>query len=366
MSSSEVIPRELDDFLGRHAETLDADGSLAATVVPLLGSSGLLRRGVPAAFGGDGATVNDAVHSIAAVAQRSLAAAFVFWGQRVFIEYLLHSPNTTLRDRWLPGLLAGRTAGATGLSNAMKFLSGIEALQIRATGALPAGDRTDGRVMNGSVPWATNLRREGFVVAVAVAGVGDASPFIAALPSDRVGLSRSDDLDLIALRGTNTASLMLRGLPFDDGDVIADDARNWLPQVRPAFLGLQCGLALGLARAALAAARERGANLRPVLGPAIDSIGRELQDTTAALTAGLADERFVADAPALFRLRIRLAEATQQAVQHELMASGGRAYHRDQPLGFARRWREAAFIPIVTPSLTQLQGELLKRAAAAR
>jgi alkylation response protein AidB-like acyl-CoA dehydrogenase len=77
----------------------------------------------------------------------------------------------------------------------------------------------------------------------------------------------------------------------------------------------------------------------------------------------MGDGRFVGAPIPLFRLRIHLAEIAIQAVQLELQASGGRAYHRDQPLCFARRWREAAFIPIVTPSLTQLQGELQKHAA---
>jgi hypothetical protein len=48
---------------------------------------------VPAAQGGSGGTTADAIEAIAAVAERSLTAAFVFWGQRTFIEYLLHSPN---------------------------------------------------------------------------------------------------------------------------------------------------------------------------------------------------------------------------------------------------------------------------------
>ena len=51
----------------------------------------------------------------------------------------------------------------------------------------------------------------------------------------------------------------------------------------------------------------------------------------------------------------------REAVDLELLASGGRAYSRNGGLGFARRWREAAFIPIVTPSLTQLEGELLRQ-----
>ena len=48
----------------------------------------------------------------------------------------------------------------------------------------------------------------------------------------------------------------------------------------------------------------------------------------------------------------------------ELQASGGKAYLQDRDTNFARRWRESAFVPIITPSLTQLQVELQKHAAA--
>jgi hypothetical protein len=84
----------------------------------------------------------------------------------------------------------------------------------------------------------------------------------------------------------------------------------------------------------------------------------------STLHAGLADGRFLDQPQALFRLRLQLNDIVQQSLQLELHASGGRAYHRDQPLGFARRWREAAFIPIVTPSVTQLQGALAGAAPA--
>lgn len=358
-----AFPVPLAHWLGEHATALDEDASQAAATVPRLGESGLLRRGVPRQWGGDGSRAADAVDAIAAVAERSVAAAFVFWSQRAFIEYLLQSANAALRERWLPRLLAGEIAGATGLSNAMKFLSGIESLQINAR-TLHASGQGEGRFrLDGRLPWVTNLRPQGFMVAVAVARSDGASPMIAALSSESPGLARSDDLDLIALRGTNTGALRIDDLALDESSLLAVDAQVWLPRVRPAFLGLQCGLSIGLARAGLTAAREFSANARAVLAEPIARAQIDLDAAVAALHEGLGDDRFVTAPAELFRLRIRLAELALEAVQLELQASGGRAYHRDQSLGFARRWREAAFIPIVTPSLTQLRGELRKQSA---
>jgi alkylation response protein AidB-like acyl-CoA dehydrogenase len=358
------LPDALNRFLEEHALSLDTDASQASALLPALGASGLLKHGVPLALGGEGGYTIDALDAITAVAEKSLAAAFVFWGQRAFIEYLLQSPNEALRERWLAPLLKGESAGATGLSNAMKFLSGIESLQVQASTV--ANPFAPGHfLLDGQVPWATNLRPQGFVVAAAVERRDGEAPFIAALPFDRAGLQRSDDLDLIALRGTHTAALRLTRLEIEPQDVIAIDARAWLPRVRPAFLVLQCGLSIGLAQASLAAAQQHGAAARKVLGEPIQQTQAELAVTVATLREGLYTGQFVTDPVPLFQSRIRLAHLALQAVQLELQSCGGRAYHRDQPLGFARRWREAAFLPIVTPSLTQLQGELNKRAAKA-
>src|SRR6185437_11535860 len=134
----------LDPIADRLDEGYGAD---AADLVPRLGAADLFRAGVPVALGGTGGDVTDAIAAIAAV-----SAGFVFWGQRTFIEYLLQTPNTALRERLLPDLVAGRLAGATGLSNAMKFLSGLEELQVVA--ARDSG----GFRLQGRLPWVTNLR----------------------------------------------------------------------------------------------------------------------------------------------------------------------------------------------------------------
>ena len=350
---------DLASWLRANAQGLDeGERTPADEWLPLLGASGRLRIGVPEALGGAGGSLTDAVEAIADVARESVTAAFVFWGQRAFIEYLVQSPNEGLRERALPGLLEGSAAGASGLSNAMKFLSGIEQLGVRASGAGPWH-------LDGHVPWATNLRAPNFSVALAVARSDGAPAMVVAVPSSRPGLRRSDDLDLVALRGSQTAALKLDAVPLDEADILHPDAQHFLPRVRPAFLGLQCALSIGLADAAIRAASERLGTARAVLEEPLELLQRDLARHRAEMLEGLADGRFTAHAPALFRLRIALADDVRQALQLELVASGGRAYHRDQPLGFARRWRESAFIPIVTPSLSQLQSELAKLALAA-
>ncbi|WP_342706318.1 acyl-CoA/acyl-ACP dehydrogenase [Burkholderia arboris] len=343
------------DWLDANATPLDTSADLKAEVVPRLAAAGLFRSGVPASLGGAGGSTADAIAGIAAVAEHSLAAAFVLWGQRSFIEYLLQSPNTALRERWLPALLDGSCAGASGLSNAMKYLCGIESLQIDATQHAEAAD--DWR-LTGRMAWVTNLRAEQFVVAAAVAFPDGRPSAIVAIPHDAPGLARSTDLDLIALRGSNTAALRLEDVPTDTAWLIHPDARTFLPAVRPAFLGLQCGLSIGLARRALAEAQRAAKTSRGILGAEVESCAAGLAAACAQLSSGLADGSLRMHPDRLFELRITLATLVATAVNLELEASGGRGYLRDAGLGFDRRWREAAFIPIVTPSVVQLKAQL--------
>ena len=344
----------LSNWLATHADDLNQHATDSESLVPRLAQAGLFGVGVPVEADGNGGDVRHAALAIAEVAEHSLTAAFAFWGQRSFIEYLLQSPNHGLAERWLPKLLKGEHAGATGLSNAMKFLGGIESLQIDAHPNVDA----DGWRLRGKLAWVTNLRKAGFVAAAAVAAGADKPPMIVAFNSDQHGVQRTPDLDLIALRGSNTAAVDLHDVQLSRDDVLHEDARRYLPAVRPAFLAMQCGMSIGLARAALREAHALSATRRSVLTDNIGALQLELEQTVADLLDGVLDERFKAQAAPLFRLRIRLAGIAQQAVGLELQAKGGSAYLSTQQNGFSRRWTEAAFVPIITPSLTQLQTEL--------
>lgn len=342
----------LADWLEAVAPSLDDGSANPSLVLRRLAEAGMFTVGVPRTEGGDGGTVADAIEAIAAVSQHSMAAGFLFWSQRTFIEYLIQSPNTALRRAILPDLLSGRTAGATGLSNAMKFLSGIEDLQINARPD-DSGWRADGLL-----PWVTNLIPSGFYVAAAIARP-DGPPFVAALPYSLPGLIRSPDLDLMGMRATATASIRLQDVAIRPTDLLHDNALQWLPNVRPAFLGLQCGMAIGLTRRALTEAARHVGPARHVLKPERERLQASLDAAVQDLRQGILHGRFHAHAKDLFRLRIAIAGLAFAATHLELRATGGRAYLRPHGDGFARRWREAAFVPVITPSLTQLEAMLV-------
>lgn len=348
-----LLPEGFSGWLAGVADGLDSGAEPASGLVPRLAAAGLVGAGVPVPAGGAGGDVVDAVAAVSAVAEVSLAAAFVLWGQRTYVEYLLQSDNRALGERLLPALLSGRLAGASALSNAMKFLAGLEPLQIVAA--------RDGEAftLDGRMPWVTNLRPAGFHVAAAVDRAEGGPAFIVSLAHDDDGLARSPDLALMGMRSTDTAAVAIAGVRVGAERILADDAAAWLPRVRPGFVGLQCGLSLGLARRALAEAGQAVGSGRGVLGEPLLSTRQRLDRAEARLHAGLRSRLFEADAASLFRLRIELADIVAEAISLELQAAGGRAYLAGPGRDFARRWREAAFIPLITPSLVQLRTALL-------
>lgn len=353
------LTETLRTWLQANADAINLGQGPTEELLPRLGQAGLLRIGVPSALGGADGTIGDAIEAIAQVAEHSLTAAFVLWAQRAFIDYVVNSESPAPRERWLPRLLSGELAGATGLSNAMKFLSQIEQLQVQAR---PDPEQPSDLRLDGGLPWVTNLQPQGYVVAAAVdMGAGQALAVVA-IESGRCGLQRSADLDLLALNGSRTAELQLRDLALPANQVLSHHGPDFLRRLRPHFLGMQCGMSIGLARGALAASHV-ACDSRPSLQAPWQALEHDLKQATAALQAGVASGQYVTQVAPLFELRIALAGLVQAAVQLELQATGGRAYLKGQARGFARRWLEAAFVPVVTPSLTQLQAELARQRA---
>ncbi|PWC13354.1 acyl-CoA dehydrogenase family protein [Brenneria corticis] len=342
-------------WLSAEANDLDQSAAQSAVLPSRLGDAGLFRIGVPDELGGSGGAIIDAIEAVSEVARCSLTAAFVFWGHRTYIELLLQSPQSALRESQLPDLLAGKTAGATGLSNAMKFLSGLEELQV--TGR----EDEKGWTVDGRLHWVTNLQRAGFQVMTVVRPLDDRPPFIAAIASDLDGVRRSEDLNLMSMRGSATAALDFAQVRLDRSAIVHSDAETFLPQVRPRFLGLQCGMALGLTRQVLENCRER-LSRGHLLYEEWRQLQRSYDDIQTQLLRGVSQERFTQRPAEMFRLRIALIELALQGIQLELVLRGGKAYLSPEGDHFARRWRESAFLPLITPSIMQLRHQLAETA----
>ncbi|UXN05021.1 acyl-CoA dehydrogenase family protein [Bartonella sp. HY406] len=340
------------DYFSQNANSLDEQSDKADEILPQLLKTGAIGIGVTKDFGGDGGTICDSVEAIAALSYHSLTAAFVLWVQKTYAHFLIESDNEQLRIEQLPQIINGSLAGASALSNAMKFMAGLETLQIKVSA------ETNGKtIVDGIMPWVTNLRLGNFVIAAAIERA-DKTAFVASFAADDLGLTRSDDLDLTALRASHTASISLKNVQIDQKHIIFHNLAASIAPVRPGFIGMQCAMSLGLARRILDEAQHNQGAGRNVLNAEIDTLTSDLVSLTNELQQGLIEQQFISDIAALFRIRIRLADLVTKAIWLELQTLGGKAYLQKTGSDFARRLREAAFIPIITPSITQLKAVL--------
>jgi alkylation response protein AidB-like acyl-CoA dehydrogenase len=340
-----LLDESLVVWLQERAEALDTGAADGDALLPRLAVAGLFKIGVSASEGGSGGNPSAAIGAVAELAQHSLSAALVFWAQRAVVECVLASPNRDLVRKLVPALLRGQLAGAPALSNAMKFLGGLD--HLRTHGApTPGGVR-----LNGAVPWATNLHPQGFVAIIAAGHAAGKNPSVIAIPHHAPGLQREPDLDLVALRGTNTAALRIEEVALGDAWQIHPDARTFLPRLRPLFVGLQCGLGLGLARASVLSTQQLLQGARSVLSGELAALDADIRTYWEDLSIGLDSGRLYERPLELLHLRLRMVEMATNAVQLELQALGGRALLRMEGRNFSRRSREVAFLSVVTPTV---------------
>lgn len=350
---SQFFSAEFLAWLNQHATEIDQSNQYADKLFQRIANEGVFKIGVPENLGGVGGDFEQVIAAVREISTYSLTAGFISWGHRTLIQNLLSSENPVPRERWLADLLVGNLSGGTGLSNAVKFLSGIEELQVKII------EKDGKRYLQGRLPWITNLTAKGFVTIIAAEYEnGSHAPIIVALPSNAQGVVRAKELSLVALQGSNTVAVELNYVELDPDWIIANNAEEYLSDVRPTFLGLQCAMAFGLAARSLAEVKKvlDYVENRSVLKPEYDVQVQKLADLEQRLAQGLAQgDYFIENPKALFNIRIEIVDVVAQSLLLELQASGGRGYLQNAGSDFIRRWREGAFLPVVTPSALQLK-----------
>ncbi|MDA8276441.1 MAG: acyl-CoA/acyl-ACP dehydrogenase [Actinomycetota bacterium] len=330
-----ALPPELGAYFAERAEAVDRGTAEVRDGLRRLADHGLLAHP-------DLATSCAVLEE---VARRCLASAFSAWAHTVVAEYLSLSSSAALRAE-VPRLRRAETIGSTAMAPAMQHLVGLADLGV--------GFRHDGAslVVDGAVRWASNLFAEGFLVVVGAAGPGGTRAVLA-IASDAPGVHAGAPLELLALGATRSSSLRFDGVALDPSWVVSTDFEPFLRAVKPRFLLLQSSFCLGLARAALEAA-EAG------LGRSFAAFRREHHRLRVDLDMlGVRHRRLiegVGPTPAVVAHRLEVARMARLAVDVELGVAGGGGYRASSPT--ARRLREAAFLPIQSPTEGHLRFEL--------
>jgi hypothetical protein len=302
---------------------------------------------------GDMAT---AIDVMAVLGEHCLSTAFLGWCQNACAWYLENTENAALREALLPAVASTRQLGGTALSNPMKSLSGIESLLLR-------GERVEGGYrVSGNLPWVSNLGPDHVFGAVfRVGDKADGQSVMALLRCDAPGLELRQAHRFTALEGTRTFSVRCRDVYVSDGWVLAEPAEPFLRKIRPGFILLQTGMALGLIRGCIEIMRRAGRSTDHVngfLSVQPDEIEARLEALAVrvralAVTPRETDPHFMRH---VLTARLACSELSLEAAQAAMLHAGARGYVQTAPA--QRRLRESYFVAIVTPAIKHLRKEL--------
>jgi alkylation response protein AidB-like acyl-CoA dehydrogenase len=346
--------------LAPQTEAID-HGLYPADFLRALGRLGGFGAALPSTEGGLGLDLAAQVDLIALVAETCGSTAFLVWCQAVCAWYLHRTDNEAARARYLRPVAQGTLLAGTGMSNAVKHLAGIERINLR-------GRREgDGYVINGALPWVSNLGPGHLLIVAAELDEGGYVMF--AVPPDAAALTLRPCPAFAGMEGTGTLNVRLKNAYVPPEDVLAgpESFDAYMCRIKPGFLLTQAGLGLGLVQASVAAiqaSNQRLAHVNRYLddqGDTLEQNLRELHAETARL-ARLDQEVLPLD---VLRVRARASELCLRATQSAALHTGAAGYLLSNPS--QRRLREALFVAIVTPALKHLRKEIdgLEHAQAA-
>ncbi|HUE76070.1 MAG TPA: acyl-CoA dehydrogenase family protein, partial [Chloroflexota bacterium] len=283
------------------------------------------------------------VEVIATVAWSDMSSAFSLWCHRMVMEYMASAPvDSPLRIDTLPRLLRTEILGSTALAAAIANHLGQVPLPIVAR---LEGDTL---VLNGRITWASNLFAPDFVIVTAIARADDGQRLIVALPGGAPGVCVDPHPRLLALQATGSSSLVLRNVRLDPGWIVTEDFDTFIQRVRPPFLLLQSSFCWGLAERALAQGRESLRGVAEVFRSDLETLESQADNLAGQIRSGTGDHGRARPLRDLVQLRLDCARLTTAAVALEAKIIGGRGYVNTSPT--ARRFREAAFLPIQSPT----------------
>jgi alkylation response protein AidB-like acyl-CoA dehydrogenase len=341
-----ILGSDVVSQIAGNAPDLDQGDRDTRDNVGLLARSGLLGLGAP---GNHDHALPTMAAVIAEVAGHCLSTAFSVWAHRMTLEYL-----TAAGTQWSLGAAANLTGtgalGVTGMASAFKEAAGCGSLDLVATAA------DGGYRLTGTLRWASNLYPDSVMVTAAQTDSGEKLVVAVSLAAD--GVTIGDHFELLALGSTASSFLKLDDVHVGEAQILSRDIAAFLTSVRPTFLVLQSAMCVGLARRCLDEVGHSLGGVNSAFAAGFDSLTTELaviesQVATSAAAVGGPTTLAKRD---LLTLRLAAADTVSAAAALEIRTAGGKGYARRTDA--SRRFREAAFIPVQSPSEAQLRWEL--------
>ncbi len=340
--------------LKQQADAIDRQGHYPHAVLKELAGLGAMSAHLDAPVG-----AGDFFLAIQAMAEASRvcgATGFMMWCQAVCGLYLQQSGKPALMGEALQRHVAGLGMGGTALSNPMKSYAQIESLLLKASPV------EGGYLVNGTLPWVSNLQPDHYCGAVAAVTGSDAEVMFL-LRCNAPGVEMRECPSFSAMEGTGTYALRLKDCFIGKDEIIADPAKPYIARIRAAFVMLQCGMAVGITQGAIDsmwAVEPQLGHVNQFLEDRPDAVQAEL-DALAARVQKMAQTPFDSSTEFFIDVldaRAHGAELCLRATQSALMHQGARGYLMSSDV--QRRVREAHFVAIVTPAIKHLRKEIAR------
>jgi alkylation response protein AidB-like acyl-CoA dehydrogenase len=343
--TGQLDPELLADIRA-HAGALDRGESQSRRSFAALGEAGLLGLGAP---GNADGRLPHMAEVIRVISGECMSTGFSLWAHRMTVEYL-RTAATPFADSVADLLLGGGVPGVSGMASAFKDAAGCGSLDLTATPA------DDGYRVSGQLRWASNLYDDSVMVTAARTDAGE--KLILAVRLDTPGVAIGDHFDLLAMGSTASSYLRLDDAHVPADQVLSADTAAFLQAVRPTFLVLQSAMCLGLTRTAVEQSKLGLSGVNAVFTEDVGDVAQRLARAEAQLER-LASAVGGPESPTkkeLLSLRLDAAELSSKAADLEIRTAGGKGYASSTAA--SRRYREAAFIPVQSPSEAQLRWEL--------
>lgn len=335
------------------APKIDREGFYPREYLQALGELGGFSSALAAPWGGDHSLVEQ-IGVTSQVARICGSTGFLVWCQSTCAWYLYNSPNSQVREHYLPLVAQGKLLAGTGMSNTVKHLAGIERINLKA-------ERTaTGYRISGSLPWVSNIGADHLLIAAA--HVADQGYLMFATPCKADGVSLHPCPEFSGLEGTQTLNVRFDQAYIDDAAILAqpDQFRDYIKRIKPGFVLGQTGMGLGLIQASLKTIRECNVSHAHV-NQFLDDQEEDLEQSLSALQNtinGLALRALdpTLDLLSVLKARLATSELSLRATQSAALHAGAKGYLMRHPA--QRRLREALFVAIVTPALKHLRKEI--------
>lgn len=333
-----VLSEQLREEVASNAKAVDKGELPARYVLDRLGQAGLI-----------GPNHEQSANLIRELAAEDLSVGFTTWATRMTYEYLVQADTEYSADL-AAQLASGTRPGVTGMAGAFKAAAGVGECDLTAQAT------DDGFIINGKLGWASNLYDDAIFVTAACTEDGERILF--AFEAGHEGVEFGKPFGLLGLNSTASAWVSFDSVHIPSTQVLTQDFDTFMKKVRPVFVVMQVAECIGVAEASATAARGKLDGMKATFTQDLDEVDEALasvisrqQDTLDAITSGEA-----INAVELLTLRLDAADVAVRAANIEVRVAGGAGYASSSPA--SRRYREASFLPVQSPSEAQLRFEL--------